>query len=226
MRWTRMRARKRSSAAAEILHRRYVGDDPARKAALEAARVHAEVARTIYELRTEAGMTQQELAKLIGTTQSVISRLEDEEYEGHSLEMLHRIATALNKKMTVVMTAEDPKADSLRCAFQQALRYLRRARGLTIEKLAQLTDVDRDELSAAECNAGYRPTPRTLHRLSQFYSIPERSLAVLAGAIREVPAKLEQSASAFAAQSESFAKLSREERAALDQFVRALREAS
>jgi len=98
-----MRARKRASSAVGILHERYVGDDPRRRAALEAARIHAEVARTIYELRTEAGLTQQELAKLVGTTQSVISRLEDEEYEGHSLEMLRRIATALNKRMRVVI---------------------------------------------------------------------------------------------------------------------------
>ncbi len=106
----KMRARKKSSAAVEILHRRYVGDDRARKATLEVARVHAEVARTIYELRTEAGLTQSELAELIGTTQSVISRLEDEEYKGHSIEMLRRIATALNKRMTVVVTEEDVKA--------------------------------------------------------------------------------------------------------------------
>ncbi len=104
-----MRGRKRVSSAVEILHRRYVGDDSERKAALGAARMHAEVARTIYELRAEAGLTQQELAKLVGTTQSVISRLEDEEYSGHSLEMLRRIAVALHKRMTVVMVAEDPK---------------------------------------------------------------------------------------------------------------------
>ena len=105
-----MRAKKATSAAIEILHRRYVGDDPARKAALETARLHAEVARTIYGLRTGAGLTQQELAKLIGTTQSVISRLEDEEYGGHSLEMLQRIATALNKRMAVVIAEDDAKA--------------------------------------------------------------------------------------------------------------------
>jgi ribosome-binding protein aMBF1 (putative translation factor) len=100
----------RPRAAVEILHRRYAGDHPARKAALETARLHAEVARTIYDLRTQAGLSQQELAKLVGTTQSVISRLEDEDYRGHSLEMLHRIATALNKRMTVVVTGEEAKA--------------------------------------------------------------------------------------------------------------------
>ena len=35
-----------------------------------------------------------ELAKKAGTTQSVIARLEDAEYAGHSLTMLERIAAA------------------------------------------------------------------------------------------------------------------------------------
>ena len=56
-------------------------------------------------------MTQGQLAELVGTTQSVISRLEDSDYEGHSLSILHRIAEALQKKVTVVMTAKDPFAE-------------------------------------------------------------------------------------------------------------------
>ena len=45
-------------------------------------------------MREDAGLTQTELAKKIGITQSVIARLEDAEYTGHSLAMLERIATA------------------------------------------------------------------------------------------------------------------------------------
>jgi hypothetical protein len=41
------------------------------------------------------------LAKLIGTTASVICRLEDADYEGHSLAMLNRIATALNRRVEI-----------------------------------------------------------------------------------------------------------------------------
>jgi DNA-binding XRE family transcriptional regulator len=97
--------------AVRILHARYVGEDPERKAALEGARVHAEVARTIHGLRTATALSQKELADLVGTTQSAISRLEDEDYEGHSLSMLNRIAKALNQKLAAVMTARDPELD-------------------------------------------------------------------------------------------------------------------
>jgi len=98
--------------AIRILHDRYVKDDPERKASLEEERVNAELARLIHDVRTRAGISQQKLAELIGTTQSVISRLEDADYEGRSLSMLERIAHALNQKLTVIMTAREPEATS------------------------------------------------------------------------------------------------------------------
>mgnify|MGYP001586767774 CR=1 FL=1 len=57
----------------------------------------------IYELRMEAGLTQKELAKRVGTTQSVISRIEDADYDGHSLSILNRIATSLNRRLVVTV---------------------------------------------------------------------------------------------------------------------------
>jgi len=53
-----------------------------------------DLALLVREMREDAEMTQAELAKKVGTTQSVIARLEDAEYTGHSLTMLERIATA------------------------------------------------------------------------------------------------------------------------------------
>ena len=53
----------------------------------------------IYEARSSAGLTQAQLAKLVGTRQSVIARLEDADYKGHSLFMLQRIAAALNSRL-------------------------------------------------------------------------------------------------------------------------------
>jgi ribosome-binding protein aMBF1 (putative translation factor) len=100
-----MKKEERKNDAVSILHRRYIGDDAERKAFLQEGRVNAKVARMIYDLRKESGLTQKELAAMIGTTQSVVSRLEDADYNGHSLSMLSKIAKALNRALTVSMDA-------------------------------------------------------------------------------------------------------------------------
>ncbi len=68
---------------------------------LEELRAEDAVARKGYELRTEAGLSQRKLAELVGTTASVICRLEDADYEGHSLSMLNRIAAAVGKRVQI-----------------------------------------------------------------------------------------------------------------------------
>ena len=213
-----MRRGKIAKDAVGILHKRYIKDDADRKASLETERVNAQVARMIHDLRAEAGLSQKELAELIGTTQSVISRLEDADYDGHSLSMLTRIANALNQKLTVVMTAQDPADETLRHAFQLVLQNFRRKKGLTFEQLAKRTSIESNELVAMERIIGYRPSPLTLHKLSRFYSIPERRLAALAGAL-EPSLDIRENASRFAAKSDSLARLSEEEKKILEEFV-------
>jgi len=107
---------RKTSNAVRILHRRYVGEDAQRKASLERERVNAGVARTIYELREQAGLSQKELAERVDTSQSVISRLEDADYDGHSLSMLNRIAKALNRQIQVVMRPKEQKQASITLA--------------------------------------------------------------------------------------------------------------
>ena len=68
---------------------------------LEQEQANLDIARKIYELRTKAGLSQAQLARKVGTTQSVISRLEDADYDGHSLGMLRRIASALEKRVEI-----------------------------------------------------------------------------------------------------------------------------
>ncbi len=87
--------------AVEILHRRYYEGKPQRLADLEKTRVNDQVARKIVALWTQAGLSQRQLAKLVGTTASVICRLEDADYEGHSLAILNRIAAALNRRVEI-----------------------------------------------------------------------------------------------------------------------------
>jgi len=79
-------------------HRQIVGRR-ARKSAVyrttyERTLQQIDLALLVREMREDAGFTQTELAKRVGTTQSVIARLEDAEYAGHSLTMMERIAAA------------------------------------------------------------------------------------------------------------------------------------
>ena len=103
-----MPGKKRTTDGLKILHDRFVKGDPKRLAAIERERHRAEIAMEIFNLRQKAGLTQNQLADKIGTTQSVISRLEDADYRGHSLEMLRRIAEALNCRLEVHIIPERP----------------------------------------------------------------------------------------------------------------------
>ena len=74
---------------------------PKLREAVEEQKLNVRAAEMILAARERAMLTQAQLAKLIGTTQSVISRLEDADYEGRSLTMLQRIADALNHRLEV-----------------------------------------------------------------------------------------------------------------------------
>jgi transcriptional regulator with XRE-family HTH domain len=74
-------------------------------------RTNASIAREIVALRTAAGLSQRALADLVGTTASVICRLEDARYGGHSLAMLQRIAAALGRRVEVRFVPAGPSPD-------------------------------------------------------------------------------------------------------------------
>lgn len=91
---------KKTSDALAIIDRRYFSTENA-AAELDEARESASVARCIHELRASAGLTQKQLAERVGTTHTAISRLENDDYDGHSLAMLRRIAAALGKRVEI-----------------------------------------------------------------------------------------------------------------------------
>ena len=78
-----------------------IGDDIELQRMIEEEYVNIQVAQIIYDARVSAGLTQIQLAELIGTHQSTIARLEDSDYRGHSLNMLKRIASALHLNLEV-----------------------------------------------------------------------------------------------------------------------------
>ena len=89
---------------------RMVGDDAELRAMIDEERAGAEIAQLIYDARTRAGITQKELADLIGTSQPTIARLEDVNYDGHSLGMLRRIAAALHLRVEMRLIPDQEAA--------------------------------------------------------------------------------------------------------------------
>lgn len=87
--------------ALKIIDKLFFEGHPKRIAALQVEILNAHVAHEVYHLRTNAGLTQRRLAEKVGTTASVICRLEDADYDGHSLSMLQRIAFALGQRVEV-----------------------------------------------------------------------------------------------------------------------------
>ena len=91
---------------------RMTGDDEELQQLIAEETLNAEAARLIYEARTTACLTQAELAEQIGTKQPVIARLEDADYEGHSLSMLQRIAVALNQRIELHFVPLEPASEA------------------------------------------------------------------------------------------------------------------
>lgn len=92
---------RRTKGALEIVDHELVRGDERLEDMIVAESLGFRVARMICDARTAAGLTQKELADLVGTSQSTIARLEGADYDGHSLSMLNRIAKALGKRIQI-----------------------------------------------------------------------------------------------------------------------------
>jgi DNA-binding XRE family transcriptional regulator len=75
--------------------------DPKFKAYYQEERQALILSMKIAELRRKKGLSQQELAKLMGTSQQAISRIESGEYEGFTLKTLEKIAEATGTRVQI-----------------------------------------------------------------------------------------------------------------------------
>jgi len=103
------------------------GEDSSARRGVADARANLEVAQMIYDARLKAGLTQRGLAELIGSKQSVIARLEDADYEGHSLSMLQRIGEALGQRLELRFVRAKRRGPRSAKSAAQTKRVLRRA---------------------------------------------------------------------------------------------------
>lgn len=95
--------------AVEVLDKRYGSDNPEEwNRLLREEEIKGQIAQIVYDLRNEAKLSQTRLAKLVKTSQSVISRVENADYEGSALEILLRVCLALNRPLHVTKQDNDP----------------------------------------------------------------------------------------------------------------------
>ncbi len=102
-----MAARKRKTV------REYIAERRARDVEFAEEFDKLQLARQMRELREEAGLTQAQLAKRVGTQAPGIARLESGRFAPR-LDLLHRIASALGKRVriqfdTAVLSRPGPK---------------------------------------------------------------------------------------------------------------------
>ena len=71
-----------------------------------------EVLESIIKAREKAGLTQEQLAKRIGTKQPALSRLERGGFNRATVETLRKIAEALDVRLVVRLEPKKPRASA------------------------------------------------------------------------------------------------------------------
>jgi hypothetical protein len=115
-------------------------------------------------------------------------------------------------------------AEENRIAFGKFVNLMRRRRGFSMERLAQVADLDASELLIIEDDIHHLPEPRTVFKLAETFKVPQQRLMQLAGLAVANDVGLRQEAVRFAARSEVVQKLTPEENSALEAFVAVLSE--
>ena len=92
------------------------------RARFEAAEQAWDIALQLAALRQARGLTQKQVADLLGTKQQAIARLEDPAYAGHSLSMVRKYVEALGASLDVtVVPAEDAGEYRAQCGRKPLL---------------------------------------------------------------------------------------------------------
>lgn len=176
-----MRTKKRTGPSlVEVDFEEWLAD-PKMRALVEEETANLQVAQLVYDARTQALLTQRKLARLVGTTQSVIARLEDADYRGHSLRMLCRIAAAVGRDLEVSFAPR--AADATRKGRKGSAASIPGALFGDPDLCARIDD-EVENLRVAQLICG----ARTRAKLTQ------RQLADLVGTTQPVIARLENGA--------------------------------
>ncbi|MCL5960201.1 MAG: helix-turn-helix transcriptional regulator [Chloroflexi bacterium] len=95
--------------------------DPHEQWSLKADSFFIDLVVQLHQLREKRGLTQAQLADLVGTKQQVISRMESPGYDRHNLSTLRRVAEKLGAFVDVVLVPEEKYEGYLDWRYQPVL---------------------------------------------------------------------------------------------------------
>lgn len=97
---------KRQKDDLDRLTEKLLEQDPSLQEEFVRAEQAWDIAFQIRDLREQAGLTQKQLAELLGTKQSNIARIEDADYTGYTLKTLEKVTKALRARLEVKIVPE------------------------------------------------------------------------------------------------------------------------
>lgn len=103
---------KRKKDDLDRLTEKLLKQDPSMKEELEKAERAWDIAFQVCNLRKKSGLTQTQLAKLVGTKQSNIARIESADYTGYTLKTLEKVTRALKARLQIKIVPLGNKGDA------------------------------------------------------------------------------------------------------------------
>jgi transcriptional regulator with XRE-family HTH domain len=119
-----------------------------------------------------------------------------------------------------------PADERLKVAFGVVVRQLRLREELTVAELCVRADVPEEQLRSIEHDPHFKPRPRTVYQLADYFSVSKRGMMKLSGATRAFSPEFKEAAYRFAAKSDDLSKLTDEERQILNDYVKFLNDQS
>ena len=103
---------KRRKDDLDRLTEKLLKQDPTLAEEFEKAGQAWDIAFQIINMREQEGLTQKELADLVGTKQSNIARLESADYTGYTLKTLEKVTRALKARLQIKIVPLGNKGDA------------------------------------------------------------------------------------------------------------------
>jgi len=98
---------KRKKDDLDRLTEKLLKQDPSFREAMNKADQAWDIALQLFDIRKKMGLTQTELAKLVGTKQSNIARIEAADYTGYTLKTLEKVTKALKARLEIKIISPD-----------------------------------------------------------------------------------------------------------------------